>query len=222
MRAKIFLAVASLALSAAAAHAVTITDNFDSDSYTGGYGQNYAGDSVFSTYSPAGNGPNAASVDLVGAGTSFPFASAGGTGLFLDMDGSTGYGNNPVAGQIVSNTVLSAGKYTVSFDLAGNQRGVTAQTTEVGVLGSGGVVTVADSITPVNTAAFTTYTTTFTTTGGQLTFLDLGPSDQQGNLLDNIKLTSAAPEPASWALMIAGVGMAGVSLRASRRKASFA
>jgi hypothetical protein len=60
-----------------------------------------------------------------------------------------------------------------------------------------------------------------TTTGGSLIFTEGGPSDQQGNLLDNVILSSDAvvvPEPASWALMLIGFGGAGAMLRARRRR----
>ena len=219
MKLKFALAAAALALSAAGAHAATVlSDNFNSDTYTGPYGMNYAGDAVFSSFSPSGNSPAAASVDLVGTGTEFPFPGAGtGYGLFIDLDGSTGSGNQPVAGALISNAVLGAGEYTLSFDLAGNQRGAAAQTTYAGVY-NGSTGTLVDSLTPLNTQAFTTYTVSFYTTGGNLVIGDEGPSDQQGNLLDNVTLTSAAPEPAGWALMIAGVGLIGLTFRHGRRE----
>ena len=56
-----------------------------------------------------------------------------------------------------------------------------------------------------------------TTTGtGTLDFVESGPSTQQGALLDNVSLSSV-PEPASWALMLAGFGGIGAAVRGSRR-----
>jgi hypothetical protein len=53
---------------------------------------------------------------------------------------------------------------------------------------------------------------TFTTGGGPLTFAAVGTSDSLGGYLDNITIT-AVPEPAAWALMICGFGLAGATLR---------
>jgi len=54
----------------------------------------------------------------------------------------------------------------------------------------------------------------FTTQGGALTFSAIGTSDSLGGYLDNITVTrNTVPEPASWALMIMGLGSAGASLR---------
>ena len=71
------------------------------------------------------------------------------------------------------------------------------------------------SITDASGVGFTSYSFTFTTTGGQLVFTELGPSDQQGNILDNVVLT-AVPEPSTWAMMV--LGFAGVGFMAYRRK----
>ncbi|WP_242140066.1 PEPxxWA-CTERM sorting domain-containing protein [Sphingomonas sp. TREG-RG-20F-R18-01] len=45
-----------------------------------------------------------------------------------------------------------------------------------------------------------------------LTFAALGTSDSRGGYIDSVSL-SAVPEPASWAMMIAGFGMMGFALR---------
>ena len=76
------------------------------------------------------------------------------------------------------------------------------------------------ALTPGNADPFTTHTYSFTTaTAGNLVFTDSGPSNQQGNLLDNVSLT-AVPEPASWAMMIVGLFGLGAALR--RRNATAA
>ena len=104
------------------------------------------------------------------------------------------------------------GSYTLTFDLAGNLRGAQAQTTTVR-LGSFSQV-----FSPAANAGFTLQTLHFhTTTGGSLVFTEGGPSDQQGNLLDDIILTSSIPEPMSWALMVLGFAGFGALMRARRR-----
>jgi hypothetical protein len=109
-----------------------------------------------------------------------------------------------------SNASFAAGTYTVSFDLGGNARGAPAQTTEV-FLGS----TLVASLTLDSGSPFALHTFTFDSAGGNLVFDELGPSNQQGNILDNVTLNSV-PEPASWAMMLLGVGAIGASLRRSR------
>jgi hypothetical protein len=192
-------------VAASAQAGVVLSDNFNSD----GQVLNWPGDAVFTSTSPAGNAPGPASTDLIGPGF-YPLCAAG-QGNCVDLDGSTGSGNLPEAGQLDSNTIFGPGTYTLTFDLAGNQRGAPAQTTVIS-LG-----TWSTSLTENASDPWATYTFTFTTTtGGALQFADLGPSNQQGNLLDNV-LLSYVPEPATWAMLLAGLGMLGAGLRLRRR-----
>jgi hypothetical protein len=90
------------------------------------------------------------------------------------------------------------------------RRGDTAQTTDV--LVGGHQVWTSGSL--ASTSPWTTYTVSFNTAGGQLEFYEVGPSDNEGNLLDNVSLsTGGVPEPASWALMLIGFGAMGAVLR---------
>ena len=57
----------------------------------------------------------------------------------------------------------------------------------------------------------------FTGASGQFSFVDQGPSNQQGNLLDNVAVTSV-PEPATWAVMLVGFGAIGASMRNNNRR----
>jgi hypothetical protein len=63
----------------------------------------------------------------------------------------------------------------------------------------------------------TTYAFNFTPTGNSATLvLSQASQSQASPIIDNISITEAAggvPEPASWALMFAGFGLAGVALR---------
>ncbi|HEY0437348.1 MAG TPA: PEPxxWA-CTERM sorting domain-containing protein [Phenylobacterium sp.] len=62
---------------------------------------------------------------------------------------------------------------------------------------------------------------TFKTGGGALTFASTGASDSLGGYLDNITIsTGGVPEPAGWALMIAGFGLSGGMLRRRARTAA--
>ena len=50
-----------------------------------------------------------------------------------------------------------------------------------------------------------------------MSFTDSGPATQQGNLIDNVVVTSV-PEPATWAVMVLGFGGMGAAMRNKRRK----
>ena len=134
----------------------------------------------------------------------------------MDLDGTTGNGNTP-AGELDSLASFGPGSFTLSFDLRGNGRKIgpnpaPAQTTVVS-LGAW-----STSITQPNAAPFTHYSFTFASgLGGKLRFAENSASDQRGNVLDNVLLTTAAtPEPASWSMMLVGFAIAGGALRHRR------
>jgi hypothetical protein len=197
--------VAAAVLAAQAVQAKTVlSDNFNSDAQT----LNWSGDSTFTSLpGPQTQSPNTASTDLIGTGF-FDFYP--GNGNYVDLDGTTGWGNLPFAGILQSNASFGAGTYTLSFDLGGNARGAPAQTTDV-YLGS----TLVASLNLSSSSPWTLYSYTVKTTGGPLVFDELGPSDQQGNILDNVTMNSV-PEPASWAMMLLGLGAIGGVMRRSR------
>jgi hypothetical protein len=183
--------VAALAISSAANAAVIFSDNFNSETQQ----LNYTG---FANWTVS-----AGSVDLIGAPSFFNFYP--GNGNYVDLDGSTG-GQNPAGGS-TTNTVFAAGSYTLDFNLGGSTRGDT-NTVRV-VLGD-----FSQDITLASNAGFTLQSFTFTTTGGALSFTNLGPSDNLGLILDNVSV-SAVPEPATWAMML--IGFAGLGYAARRR-----
>ena len=203
----ISLIVAGIALvgSAQASFAsIVLQDNFDASTPTG----NWPGDGTFRSIPQPGDVQGKPSVDLVGG--SFFGSLAFGGGNSVDLDGSTGNGNNP-AGELQSVQSLALGTYTVTFELSGNQRGQAEQTTQIQIGGSA-----IQSITPVDNS-YHLITLTFTNVSGQLSFTDLGPSNQQGNLLDNVSV-AAVPEPSTWAMMV--LGFLGLGFLTYRRKPS--
>jgi hypothetical protein len=101
------------------------------------------------------------------------------------------------AGEIQSIMSLAHGNYT--FEFAGNMRGSTNQTTAVSIGGQ------TQNITPSsNSMPYTLKTLRFTGASGQVSFTDLGLSNQQGDLLDNVSVSTGVPEPATWAMMLVG------------------
>lgn len=149
-------------------------------------------------------------VDVIGSPPPF-FDFLPGNGHYVDLAGSTG-----AFGLLSTVSSFAAGNYTLSFALAGTQRSPD-NTTRIS-LGNW-----STSLSPLASDPFTTYTFSFTTTGGVLSFQDSGPAGNEGNLLDNVVL-SAVPEPSTWALMIAGFTVVGFGLRrrAPARMARFA
>jgi PEP-CTERM motif len=138
----------------------------------------------------------------------------------VDLDGSTGDGHIP-AGLLESRISLAAGSYNISFYLAGNQNRSTENQTVGVYVGS----VLLETITPSSPSQpFTLYSENFTTKGGHLEFVDYGPSNDQGDLLALVEVSSpvsvsvspAVPEPSTWAMMV--LGFAGIAFVAYRRK----
>jgi len=222
------VALAASTFAAGAAQAtILFSDNFNSEN--GGLTQlNYTG---FANWTVTGQ------VDLVKS----PDYSITCPGSCVDLDGSSG------PGSILSSSILynANEKLTISFDMSGNQRGGTDQfdftayfgasqdITNFGVLtgftygGSGsyfGLASLGLYTESVPTSkAFTTYSLEFipTTSGSMKLYFATPSGDNVGPLIDNVLVTSTGvPEPATWAMMITGFGMAGIALR--RRRAALA
>lgn len=118
---------------------------------------------------------------------------------------------------------LAAGQtYLLSFDYS-NRSGTSVSSNGLSwSLGSAGGAVAALAYNDTGNNVWSTFSTivTATTTGWTtLKFSALGTSDSYGSSLDNISLaTAAVPEPASFALFLAGLGALGLASR--RRKLS--
>jgi hypothetical protein len=177
-------------------------------------------------------------VDVVQSGT-FDIDCVGNSGNCLDLAGTPGPGTitttsiNFVAGRTV----------TVSFDLSGNQRDGAVDTFSlvtafnapnsgfVGVNSGPPAFTLpawvgALNFTPfvetiAGTRGFVTYSAFFTpTNAGSFTLAFTGSGGGNvniGPIIDNVLVTQGAiPEPASWAMLIAGFGLVGAASRRRR------
>jgi len=209
---KTALVVAALTAFAAPAQALTVfSDNFDAEN--GGLtALHHTGFANFTTVG---------SVDIVKSGAYGITCS----GSCVDLVGSPG------AGALVSNffNYAAGDKITLSFDLGGSQRlAATSLSKFEFQMTSTTDGFFADAFSLLSNDPFATYSYSFTASAaGLLQFAFSSPGKPGkgtvGPLLDNVVLdiTSAVPEPTTWAMMIGGLALVGVSLRRRKTAVSF-
>lgn len=230
---QLILAALGLSVAAFPAHAAIVySNNFDGEN--GGNTQtNYTGFNGLTVTD--------GTVDLVRSGD-FRITCPGGRGACVDLDGSTGD-----AGLTSSNSyAFGAGsRLELRFVFTGNQRGGASDsftfryefaapttgkfgfTSDNG--GSLGPISVTDSSVSFTLSGIGSnfsltnvlfYFDAETAGSARFSFQDNG-NDNEGIILDNVSfdVTAAVPEPASWAMMIAGFGLAGAAMRRKGRLA---
>ena len=237
MRFGLLMACAVVAGAVPAAASTTLfSDNFDGE---GAAGASVLNSNAFANWTVSGN------VDLVASGD-FGIGCAGGSGKCVDLDGTTGPGVIRTAAPIA---FQAGRQVEISFDVSGSQRldntGAagsdlfqflfTMASGPVGIIDvsctnmscindmPGGINAFSLASTLPYNAPWTTRIFRFTpTAAGSFTIgFATDSADNIGPLLDNVLVTQApgVPEPASWAMLIAGFGLVGA---ARRRKAALA
>lgn len=187
----------------------------------------------------AGAGPSGTTADTTGAnGIASPPpvllwgpSSGSANGLTLSPDGGAFIGSDPAYGGTITQSISGLTKgaqYILSFDWAAAQQSTkTGATFDAWTVDLGGAATQSTPTTLLPSMGFSGWKTasfTFTADGTTdiLSFLATGgPSSAQPPfaLLDGVSLVAApVPEPATWALMLIGVGALGAGLRMRRRE----
>jgi len=146
----------------------------------------------------------------------FPETSPDG-GFFVEADGDPGYSDaiyQTITGLVVGQT------YNLDFyQAAGQQVNFTGPTTERWQVTFGDETQLSDmySLPEGGVGPWEAQRMTFTATSVTqvLSFLAVGTPNGAPpiSFLDGVSLTAAVPEPATWAMMIAGFGVVGGSLR---------
>lgn len=198
---KIFLLSAALLLLTATSGNAGLIDNFNSEN--GGVGElNYSNFTNFFIANSAAGG----TVDLIGNGF-FDFYP--GNGLYVDLLGT----GNGLGGLLTTNQSFAAGTYTLSFDLAGSQRGTDNNVTV-------NFGTFDQTFLLPSSQGYTLFTETVTlTTAAQLSFQNVETGDE-GAILDNVSVIStsaAVPEPSS-ACLVGFAAFCGIAYGRARKR----
>lgn len=196
LKKSLLAATVAVLMSAGGAEAgVIFADNFNAETQALNY-------NAFANWNVS-----AGSVDLIGTGF-FDFYP--GHGNYVDMDGTTP--NRNPAGQLTSKTSFAAGTYSLSFLLGGSARGDT-NTVEVQF------GTFIQDFTLLSGDPLALHTINFFTTGGNLSYTNLGAADNVGLILDDVSLSTATAVPEPMTLSIVSAGVAGAIAMRRRKKA---
>ena len=205
---RLFLTIAAAALLAGSAQAATIINgSFENGANAPGAGFNTlsAGNTDITGWTVGGAG-----IDWIGS-------------YWQASDGTRSLDLSALAGGSVTQNVATVvgGRYTVSFDMAGNPDDAPpVKTLNVTINGAALVpyTFTTNGTTSRAQMGWVTYTYDFvaasTTSTLAFTSIDNTPS---GPALDNVSISGGSvPEPATWAMLIAGFGLVGLASRRRR------
>jgi hypothetical protein len=148
-----------------------------------------------------------------GQGGFDPLANTGSQYLELNTDQFTSVSQNIAT--------ATSGVYTVSFAYNGRPGtpGNAASTMEVFWGGK-----LVDTVTGNTSGTWQTASLNLAATAGatELTFKSIGPTSapSYGSYLDSVSVTAPVPEPGTYAMLLAGLGLIGYTARRNRKKAA--
>jgi len=129
------------------------------------------------------------------------------SGNSIDMLGTPG------PGSLSQGVATIAGHdYTVSFDLSANGVGGDSKALTVTV----GTAPAFNFVGDMNHHVTETFNYHATTTGTTLLTFTSAASGYSGAVIDNVSVTAAVPEPETYAMLLAGLGMVGFIARRKR------
>jgi hypothetical protein len=206
LRSLVIALLGSMAFAAQSqAATVLFEDNFDANTFVPPNNFNET---------PAGWIASQGTVDVIGRqGAVTSFNLLPGNGLYIDMDGSTK--SQGTIHTIQAFNFVPGTTYELSYSLAGSQRDNGNNSVDVYIPGA----LVVPTHTLAEEAGFQTFVRQFTVGApvlAQIFFAAVSRiSDNQGLLLDNVKLT-AVPLPAAVWLMLSGIASLGAFSRRRR------
>jgi len=206
-------ALVSISAVGSVAQAAIVADgDFSNPTASGNFTTYYSGQTI-GPWTVTGTGSDAwgaAGVDLIGNYWQAPTAGGGS----VDLDGLA-------PGGVSQGLNLTAGSYQLSFYLSGNPDGAPA--TKMVDVSVGSVINDPFSYTiGTNSRSdmqYTLETVNFTATGPTtLSFSSADTNSPWGPVIGGVSV-AAVPEPATWAMMLVGIGGLGVALRSRRKPA---
>jgi hypothetical protein len=149
--------------------------------------------------------------------SSNPYGISCFSGGCVDLDGTTS--QSGIFEKTGTFTLVGGQTYALSAEVSGNQRTSTPNTLEFGFIKGGTPIPLplqSATITGIaENSPFTLYTVLYkplTTTTATVFFYDVGGTNDQGPILDNVSLT-AVPLPAAAWLMLSGLAALGAVAR---------
>jgi len=218
---KLVLTAAVLAASGAASAITVVNNSFETPS-PGGYP--YGGCGTGCTFSFSGLDPLTVVPGWVGTGDFGQFRPGTDQGNFAYFstlaDGPTnGFIANGSLQQTVAATAVAGTTYTLTVAL-GKRNDIPGPGQIELLVGSNSILATGTAAANGGWSDFVASYLATNADAGDAIIIRLSSLSNQGNF-DNVRLDAAVPEPASWALLIAGFGLTGAALR-RRRSAAIA
>ena len=156
-------------------------------------------------------------MDVAWIGTGNPYSLSASTGdRFLDLTGWTNNVSSP-SGVVQTIHTMHGQRYTLGFDV-GNSANYNYGHTDELIAAAGGTASVFTNTDTTGNNSWQHFTLDFTATGSTTDIAFTGKSGIYYIGLDNVTVTAAVPEPETYALLLAGLGLVGAVARRRKHK----